>query len=520
MIPSKANRKFLLGNLIPASIFLYTMRPIRDDWSNFSNLRNIPFNFSGLANIATNEWCCTHEKRFFFISWLIQWPMAHLGNLAFVAVYLLCAFILLRLNWNVYQILINLKVNINLAIVVSGMLGWSAGSVIIGGWANNIFFTLPLVFLSELIRNLWFNAKINPVKLAILVFLCEFSGESSLGLLGVTLLIYLLLKYKAKENLLTPTYLLGQYVVSALINYFLTSGPKSMNQQLDINIFRNYFDGLQYQHLRLWDISSPAYGIESRNSTIFWTFILLMILNLILLIWNKEESVTETSVKQISSLKFLLVGIIFWIAIFVPMILGVISGSRTGPDYRYHLPLFIGVIATASLIYLKIDYSRKLSLMLISFFVAITFAASLEVRVRMHSLDDQIWKKVESNVNYRKLDGFVTYNPHTNYPMPPYHSFAESDFQADWGIAGKYYWLNNRRIPVYSNLVCNSTTNCTAFDYSGNEFDISNIGEKHFVYIYTNTKIDESKLNFEKIQVSSDYRLFTEFTKKYPKILS
>jgi hypothetical protein len=518
MVKNRASLKFILSNLIPASIFLYILRPIRDDWSNFSNLRGIPFNVNGLINVATNQWCCTHEKRFFFFSWLIQWPMAHLGDLSFVAVYLLCAAILLRLNWNVFQILITSKINLNIALLISGTIGWSAGSVIIGGWANNIFFTLPLALFSELIRNLWFTEKSKPFNLAILIFACEFSGESTLGLLGIVLLIYFFQKYRAKENLFVPLFFLGQYVISALLNYGLTSGPRALNHQLDFTIFRNYFEGLKNQHLRLWNINSSAYGIESRNFKLFTIFCVLMILNVAIQVRFKNKLKENSLIKELPIARLYLFSILAWLAIFVPMILGVVSGSRTGPDYRYQLPLFIGIIATISLIYLRIDYPRKLSIFALSLFVAITFAASLEVRARMHSLDEKIWEKIESNQNFQNLEGIVTYNPHTNYPMPPYHSFAESDFQADWGIGGKYFWLTNRRIPVYSNLMCNSEFSCTARDYSGNEFEIKEFNGKHFIYIYTDTKIDELDLTFDKINVSTNYQEFLDFVMMHPKI--
>ena len=91
-----------------------------------------------------------------------------------------------------------------------------------------------------------------------------------------------------------------------------------------------------------------------------------------------------------------------------------------------------------SLVYLKFAYPRILTLIIIYGLVTVTFTASLEVRTRAKSLDQAIWQKIESLENYEKLDGFVTYSPYTNYPMPPYHSFAESDFQADWGIYGRY----------------------------------------------------------------------------------
>jgi hypothetical protein len=199
------------------------------------------------------------------------------------------------------------------------------------------------------------------------------------------------------------------------------------------------------------------------------------------------------------------------------MILGVIGGSRTGPDYRYHLPLFMGVILAISYLYIKFSYPKNIALIIIYCIVATSFAASLEVRIRAKSLDHQIWQKIDSLENFEKLDGFVTFSPHTNYPMPPYHSFAESDFQADWGIYGKYKWLTNRQVPVYSNLVCSENYSCKAVDYSGKQFDISNFKSKNFAYIYTNLLIDEPSLNINDFNVTSDYESFYNFARLHPK---
>lgn len=522
MIKNNTQNKFLLFNIIPTIIFFYALGPIRDDWSNLSRLRDIPFNINGIQNIVTNEWCCTHEKRFFFISWLVQWPMARLGELSFIAVYVLCTLILLRLNWNVYQILLSCRIDVNSAILISGMFGWSAGSVIIGAWANNIFFTLPLLLLSELIKNLWFSAKSSPVKIGLLIFLCEFSGESTLGLLFAVVITNLYIKIKKKEKLFLPIFYLGQFILAGLISYYTSSAPKRLSHQIDLEVFRDYFITLTIQHFRLWNTNSQAYGIENRNLFLLTIFVVLLLLNLLFLVSITNRSLPQiiSPIKELSNLKILIAVLIISIGILFPMILGVIGGSRTGPDYRYHLPLFMSVILVISYLYIKFGYPKYIALIIIYCIVTTSFAASLEVRVRAKSLDQQIWQKIDSLENFEKLDGFVTFSPYTNYPMPPYHSFAESDFQADWGIYGKYKWLTNRQVPIYSNLVCSENNSCKAVDYYGKQFDILNFKSKNFAYIYTNLLIDEPSLSINDFKVTSDYESFHNFTRLHPKPLA
>ena len=338
MIKSSPQKIFILFNIIPTVIFLFASGPIRDDWSNFSRLRDIPFNIEGIGNIVTNEWCCTHEKRFFFISWLIQWPLAHFGEFSFIAVYLLCALILLRLNWNVFQILLNCKVDINSAVLISGMIGWSAGSVIIGGWANNIFFTLPLMLLTELIKSLWFSTKKSPLKIALLVFLCEFSGESTLGLLIAILVTNLFIERKKGEKLFLPIFYLGQFASAGIINYYTSSAQKRLNHQIDIELFRDYFITLVIQHFRLWNINSQAYGVENRNLSLIAIFVALLVVSISVTFLKSDRHLPTISspIKELSNVKIVITGIIASIGILLPMVLV----QTTDTTYLFLSPLF------------------------------------------------------------------------------------------------------------------------------------------------------------------------------------
>jgi hypothetical protein len=202
------------------------------------------------------------------------------------------------------------------------------------------------------------------------------------------------------------------------------------------------------------------------------------------------------------------------------MILGIISGSRLGPDYRYHFPIFILTISLFLILYLYFWKDRTFVLLLISTIIITSYSFALEVRHRQQEIDAKIWNLIESKSNYESLDGFITYNPNTNYIMPPYHSFAESDFQADWGISGKYNWFNKRRVPIYYDIKCNSSFQCQTMDYSGTQSDIFNLNSKKFIYLYSQTQIDEAFINEDMFKVTSNYLEFKNFKDSNPKALN
>jgi hypothetical protein len=100
--------------------------------------------------------------------------------------------------------------------------------------------------------------------------------------------------------------------------------------------------------------------------------------------------------------------------------------------------------------------------------------------------------------------------------MPPYHSFAESDFQADWGIAGKYRWKTGRRVPVYSGIFCEDGK-CFGNLYYGGTDLINDIDNQRLVFIMSAEKIDTTHLQIEDFVITKKYADYYEFIKLHPK---
>ena len=198
------------------------------------------------------------------------------------------------------------------------------------------------------------------------------------------------------------------------------------------------------------------------------------------------------------------------------MLLGIITGARLGPDYRYHFPVILLTIFVVSLILSSIRKYSYLSLILFIVVGCYSSAAALETRHRQGLLDSQIWNQVDSLEFGNDIDAFITHNPFTSYPMPPYHSFAESDFQADWGIAGKHLWETGRRVPVYSSIFCEDRK-CFGNRYYGGTDLIKDIDNRRLVFIMSAEKIDTTRLQIEDFVITKKYADYDEFIKLHPK---
>jgi hypothetical protein len=212
---------------------------------------------------------------------------------------------------------------------------------------------------------------------------------------------------------------------------------------------------------------------------------------------------------------FLLLGAI--LGIIFPMAIGILTGTRTGPDYRYHLLILISVELLIFFLAYNAPKLSKASLIVVSIAMIFGTASALEVRNRQHDLDLQVWDKVTRISDLQKIDAIVTYNPYTNYPMAPYHSFAESDFQADWGIGGKVYWLTRHRIPVFSNENCQNKK-CLGTNYYGGVTDIQNLGRGKIIYVASLKNIEPQSISQSDFLVTDDYQTFIAFKNSHPKI--
>jgi hypothetical protein len=238
------------------------------------------------------------------------------------------------------------------------------------------------------------------------------------------------------------------------------------------------------------------------------------------LITQKEKPKPESSQNsEISRLKSRLSAflIIFLpLAIFAPMAIGIIDGSRPGPDYRYHLLIILLVVISVSLVLYKIFNRNNLILFIILLVVGFGTSSSLSTIQNQHNLDNDIWKFMDRVTSLKQVDAIVTYNPHANYAMPAYHSFAPSDFQADWGIGGKLFWNLKMRKYIFSKIECKGDK-CLGFGYYGNVVQLAGLEHQKIVYVMSHVSEAPAKLSLDDFTITKNYRDYSAYISSYPK---
>jgi hypothetical protein len=516
------NFRFLSATSVLIVLFLYSTGPSRDDWANMTNLRGIEFNYSNVAQIFTNSWCCEHERRFFFLSWLFQWPLAHLGSFAASALYLLVGCTAAGIGWKAFVLGKQLFPSQGWAEAFGFAAGWSASTLVVGHWANNLFFLLPVFFLLCLIQELFFTGeKYKRKTILVLILATEFSGESTLGLLALVLIIHILKNWKnSRERIYSFAYL-GSFVVSASLYNLVVAGPTSNSFNTDTQIYKNYLATFILQEKRMWLSNGELYGVANRSLIQFLVFFFIIgacFAYATLVPLQSNSGLVASEFRRVNLSRGVAIALLIVLSIAFPMILGILTGSRTGPDYRYHLTTSLSLFC---LIFTLLYKYRKLEKIILGFLVVgLTFgsASALEASSRQRDFDIKIWDSIYSQMPSNQLTALVTFNPHNNYPMPPYHSFAESDFQADWGMAGKFAWENGSRIPIYAKMECDQFE-CQATDYYGTGTNLSRQKLYGVVYVLSNLAIDPDKLQVEDFRITKSYEEYVKYIEKNPKIV-
>jgi hypothetical protein len=208
--------------------------------------------------------------------------------------------------------------------------------------------------------------------------------------------------------------------------------------------------------------------------------------------------------------------VVLYITSLIPLIIGALTGVRGGSDYRYHLlPSVIFILILFSLVSgIKQDKVKYIFCILIVLYSVLIFSRALDARLFQSQLDDKLWRKIES-VSSALPKLVITYNPYTSYVMPPYFTFAESDFQADWGIAGYFSWHQNFRPMIGKRIEC-SENNCKVAGYYGDSFEISVDSLKETIFIMSHTNINPKNLNISDFKVSNKFSDYLEYIELFP----
>ena len=492
---------------IPLGIYAATLyRPARDDWNNWANLRDIPLRFSSIPNIVKNEWCCGHEKRTFFFSWMIQWPITHLGDFA-IPLLTLLIFSILILNGLLAVILSKRFLNSQFSILLGLFIAFGPASIVVGGWANNLFFILPVLFGLLFTTVAFFDSEKFFLLLYPLGALTVFAGETGVPILGMaSVSIFIFCTGRRKKLIILSSLFFTCLMLFA--HQSIAAGPsKAIN--FDYRLMISYARSFADQELRIWKITSSIYRPHISSTEVM--FAAVAILFILLLLLQRKQRTDKSFVRPLASpWAWILVPVFISAALFGPIV-GALTGVRPGPDLRYHYlsALVLGLVLLTVCSALK-PLIRHAFVVIATIYLVVGFVQSVGVRSNQGSIDREVWEKIESNIGFDSKY-IVTVAPDRNYPMPPYFSFAESDFQADWGIAGYLRWNSRLNIQVFSRIDCGDIT-CIGIGYYGTTQDIGLDAKRQSVFIFTTTSIAPDTLSASDFIVTNDFNTYTDLT--------
>jgi hypothetical protein len=490
---------------IPLGIYAATLyRPARDDWNNWANLRDIPLRFSSIPNIVKNEWCCDHEKRTFFFSWMIQWPITHLGDFA-IPLLTLLIFSIIIANGLLAVILSRRFLNSQFSILLGLFIAFGPASIVVGGWANNLFFILPVLFGLLFTTVAFFNSEKCFLLLYPLGALTVFSGETGVPILGMAS-VFILIFYKGRRKKIIVLSSLFTTCLMLFVHQSIAAGPsKAIN--FDYRLIISYARSFADQELRIWKITSTIYRPHISSTEMMFAAVVIFFILMLLL--QRKQRTSKSLVRPLASLwAWILVPVLISASLFGPIV-GALTGVRPGPDLRYHYlsALVLSLILLTVCSALK-PLIRQAFVVIATIYLVVGFVQSVGVRSNQGSIDSEVWEHIESSFGFDSKY-IVTVAPDTNYPMPPYFSFAESDFQADWGIAGYLRWTYRKQVQVFSRIECNGLT-CIGLGYYGTNVDIGNDAKNHSVFIVTTAPIAPTELDAADFYVTDDFDEYSE----------
>jgi hypothetical protein len=505
--------------LLLSTVILASIRPARDDWNNWSNLRALSVNEpSSFLSIVRNSWCCGHEKRTFFLSWLIQWPITNLGSFTPFVMYIVILLLCIWIAKNLVYLVQFFTSDATLSSFTALIFVFSPFVVIVAFWPNNLFFLLPLAFSIELFRQL---SSVRPKKLLIslLVFLTLFSGESAVIVLYSLLFYSFFLHRNGKFRVFLIMLTISSIAILLFYREFIVAGPKESSVLFSLETLDQYMTGFTNQFQSIIDYRSSIYKLDNLNAgRFFLVFFCEIIISYLFIRLSRIRQVT-TYVLLRKGLASILVPGLLYLASLMPLVIGASLGIRTGSDYRYHLVpafflLLLFLIAMNSLLPILPRVRDVLLSILLTYSIFLSSLA-FETRFQQGELDREIWQKVFM-LESHPPEFVVTFNPHTPYVMPPYFSFAESDFQADWGVAGYLLWSNFDRPQVFKDLSC-TATRCESIGYYGDKIEYPRSILDKTVFIASAKEIEPDSLDIGDFLITSNYSDFERFVRTNPR---
>ena len=444
------------------------LRFVRDDWNHYVNMRQLHETMEpteAIQLIISNQWFGAHELRSFFGSFLVHFMIEPLGSAAPHVVYAVqlsmhaCA--ALAVGWVVWRYTKWQTFGIAIALAALFVPVASAATL----WANNLFFIQPWFFLAMTILVAWlgsFGAKRIYLFAGITAVACQFSGEAFIPPLYAFLLVVLLRAIIVDRNARTVIVAAVPLVLAVLtfVFYYLrvvVRPPRDEWNWSRLEDFGSYWSGARDMSWGLLNVTSPRYG-EGSIAPSALTVALAVAVGL--MIWLSFRLSGRSSSADLQSVTWVIaISAILLAASIMPLLIGIASGTRTGPDLRYlyapglffvSLTVSLAMLICLALPQLQMPLTLFLLPMVLAYFAFATVYNVVDIWGTQRSVDDRIWAEIDSLANEAPT-AIVTYNANHAYLMAPYHSNAVSDFQADWGVAGRLAWLNPNwpRVPVF-----------------------------------------------------------------------
>lgn len=447
----------LLSALSVIPIGLTHLGFVRDDWNHYAVLRELRSRSSfweSLRLIASNEWFGAHELRIFFGSFITHYAISLTGSAApFLAyftqltMYTLAAVIF---GWLVWHFTRSFVLGATLALSLVYFPAILQPAI----WINNLFFVQNWFFLSlsALLMTLTFKPVLRTTLLTLCVLSCAFSGESTLTAVVVMTITYSTIMYRKSSSTGNKVLAIAPslFLILALSTYLalIVRWPAGSGSEINLaglREFDSYLFSASLQAMSLVVPFSISYGSGSvlPSPTSFLFFLPVVLLACVGMFLAPKDRLGT-----VRSWKLLLVPVVGLVCALVPMALGVVTGSRPDPDLRYlGFPTICIVSVGVMLIHHRMSLIaqhgerlfRRFSLLLIVCTVPVSLFNIIDIWGFQRKVDAQIWEKVDKLLTHETF-AIVTFNPNHMYLMAPYHSNAVSDFQADWGVAGRILW--------------------------------------------------------------------------------
>ena len=337
--------------------------------------------------------------------------------------------------------------------------------------------------------------------------LTVFSGETGVPILGIASVFIFIFCSHRRKKLIVLSSLFTTCLMLFAHQSIAAGSSKAIN--FDYRLITSYARSFAEQELRIWRITSSIYRPHIDSTDVM--FAAIFVFFILTFLSQQKQRADKSLVRPLASpWAWTLLPVLISASLFGPIV-GALTGVRPGPELRYHylsaivLALILVTVCSA----LKPPI-RQAFVVVATIYLVIGFTQSVGVRSNQGSIDKEVWEKIESNFGI-DTKYIVTVAPETNYPMPAYYSFAESDFQADWGIAGYLRWNSHLNIQVFSRIDCGDMT-CIGIGYYGTTQDIGLDAKKQSVFIFTTTSTAPDTLSASDFIVTNDFNTYTDLT--------